>query len=228
MNKQRAYKRVGITGGMGSGKSVVSRVLRSMGYAVYDADAHSKWLCDYSVPLRAELTSAFGVELFKNGGLDRKLFASLIFSDTEKLALANRIIHPYVVNDFLTYCRHKVGEPDLFDDGDENRMDGMVRFGDERDEKKRRVLFVESAILLQCPLRDVTDVNVLVKTGLEERLRRVSMRDGCDREQALRRMNAQMREDAMMAECGFVIHNEEGDKILPQIEEMLSFVVKNH
>ncbi len=95
---------IGVTGGIGSGKSVVCDIFRLHGVPVYDADKEAKELNDTSPVIRAELSRHFGEGLYREGRLDRKAFASIIFQDKQKVAVANAIIHPELAKDFLKWC----------------------------------------------------------------------------------------------------------------------------
>ncbi len=97
----------GITGGIGSGKSVVSQLFRLQGVPVFDADKEARQLNDTSPLIRRELTALFGKELYAGGKLNRPLLASLIFGDKKKVAAVNAIVHPVLARSFLEWCsRH--------------------------------------------------------------------------------------------------------------------------
>lgn len=192
--------RVGITGGIGSGKSVISKILRSMSYKVYDADDRAKYLCDNDINLKNKLIESFGCIYNEDGMLDRKKFAAIIFNDKKKLAEANGIIHPVVVKDFIKYT------------AEEDSKDGII--------------FVESAILLECPLKDTVDKVLTVRANTSVRLERVVSRDYCTKEQAIARMNAQMNDAIMTSDSNYVIDNDDDKLLIPQIEKMICEINK--
>ncbi len=212
---------VGITGGIGAGKSVVSGILRSMGYAVYDADAASKALCDNDEALRTRLIQAFGPSVYDGTRLNRFVFAQIIFQDETQRAKAESIIHPEVVNDLMAFARHVVSLPALFDGARyENFLLGDRCCGD------RSIVFVESAILMSSPLKDVTRLNVLVKASEECRTRRALVRDSSSLEEVKRRIAVQKSESELLPYCHFVIDNNDNIELLPQIIELLRFLNK--
>ena len=100
---------IGITGGLGSGKSVVARLLALQGIPVYIADDESKRLTAHSPLIRQPLTELFGDALYTDEGLNKSLLASLIFSDAENLKRVNAIIHPVVSQDFQQWVQRQSG-----------------------------------------------------------------------------------------------------------------------
>ena len=93
-------RRIGITGGIGSGKSVVSRLLRIMGYSVYDTDSEAKRLMESSLEVVQKLSECFGRDIYHNGRLNRGLLSSRVFGKSDKIVLLNSIVHPVVRFDF--------------------------------------------------------------------------------------------------------------------------------
>ncbi len=96
--------KLGITGGIGSGKSTVATLLELHGIPVYNADKEAQKLNNTSADIRRKLTQHFGIELYEENILNKKKFAEIIFNDPKKLALANSIIHPEVLNHFNSWC----------------------------------------------------------------------------------------------------------------------------
>lgn len=94
---------VGITGGIGAGKSIVCRVFGTLGVPVYDADSRAKWLMNHSEPLKTGIQSIFGKDSFTNGSLNREWLASRIFHDPDLLTQMNQLVHPAVAKDFETW-----------------------------------------------------------------------------------------------------------------------------
>ncbi|MBQ2591557.1 MAG: dephospho-CoA kinase [Paludibacteraceae bacterium] len=189
-------RRVGITGGIGSGKSVVSKALRAMGYKVYDADSNSKRLCATNEALKNALTNAFGNIYNEDGTLNKALFASIIFNDAAQLAKANAIIHPFVTKDFLEWS--------------------------ERVFSNNGIVFVESAILIESELKNHVEKVINVSTDENERLSRIIKRDRCTEESARARINSQMPERKRAEAADFIIMNGDDDFITPQIEKLLT------
>ena len=96
-------RRIGITGGIGSGKSVVSRLLRIMGYSVYDTDSEAKRLMESSLEVVQKLSECFGRDIYHNGRLNRGLLSSRVFGESDKIVLLNSIVHPVVRFDFYRW-----------------------------------------------------------------------------------------------------------------------------
>lgn len=98
-------RRIGITGGIGSGKSVVSRLLRIMGYSVYDTDSEAKRLMESSLEVVQKLSECFGRDIYHNGRLNRGLLSSRVFGESDKIVLLNSIVHPVGPLRFLSMVR---------------------------------------------------------------------------------------------------------------------------
>ena len=100
--------RIGLTGGIGSGKTVVSTLLGVMGIPVYDSDDRTKELYDSDESLKAALTARFGESLYAEGRLNRSLLASIIFTDIEALSFINKVVHPIVEADYRKWAEQKL------------------------------------------------------------------------------------------------------------------------
>ncbi|MDR2496850.1 MAG: dephospho-CoA kinase [Tannerellaceae bacterium] len=187
--------RIGITGGIGSGKSVVASLLRIMEIPVYDADEQSKRLLNSSAELRAQLTDLLGPEIYRNDMLDRRLMASLIFSDAELLRKVGELVHPAVGRHFLEWASQQTAS---------------------------EACAIESAILFESGFRTTVDVSLMVTAPVELRIRRVMSRDGSDRQQAEQRMRHQMPEAEKVKLADYVIVNDDIQAVIPQLENILS------
>lgn len=157
---------IAITGGIGSGKSVVSRVLDAMGYEVYDCDSRARGIIDNSGEILLEIAGRISGDVIdENGVLDRKALASIVFSDSAKLEILNDITHGAVRRDLAEW---------------KNRRRGG-----------NRPVFVETAILYQSGIDRMVDEVWEVTAPIEERVARVMARDGIDREAVCRRIESQ-------------------------------------
>lgn len=185
---------VGLTGGIGSGKSYVAQVLRSLGYPVYDCDTRAKALYNEDADLKAQLIGLWGADLYDatTGLLVRQRLAEVIFADKEALSLVNSLVHPRVRADFEAWKR-----------GEEAR-------GAE-------VVFLESAIIVGSPLEQMIDELWAVVADDALRLQRAMMRDGASEEAIRSRMAHQASQEALMARSRHSIHNNLAQPILPQI-----------
>ena len=191
------YK-VGITGGIGSGKSTVCRILAEHGVAIYDADSSAKELMATSAALRAAIIENFGAESFNAEGLNRAYLATRVFSDAEQLKVLNGLVHPAVIADFEVWAEQQEGHYVVF----------------------------ESAILFEAKLEDRVDVTVAVMAPEELRVERVMGRDGATKEQVLARIKNQMSDDerADRAKYGVVnIDVEELEEDVEQLHRRLSY-----
>lgn len=185
-------KLFGITGGIGSGKSVVSSVLKLMGFAVYDCDSRAKWLMNTSQDIKNGLTAIFGDEVYAGGMLNRQLLGSKIFSNKESLDKINSIVHPVVKQDLTEWC----------------------------DTQNNSICFVESAILYESGLDSMVAGVINVSAPEELRIRRVMARSGLSAQQVRARISNQNKVSHDMAKEYEVI-NDEMTPILPQIVRFL-------
>ena len=191
------YK-VGITGGIGSGKSTVCRMLAERGVALYDADSRAKELMSTSEALRSKLIENFGAETFNADGLNRQYLAAKVFNDAEQLRLLNSLVHPAVIADFEAWSEGQVGQYVVF----------------------------ESAILFEAGLEDRVDVVVAVMAPETVRVERVMARDGHTREQVVARIKNQMSDDERSDRAKYSIVNidiEELEEDVEQLHRRLSY-----
>ncbi len=184
---------IGITGGIGSGKSLVARLLRMYGFRVYDSDTRAKSLYDEDAALRAEMVRLFGERIYAAGRLDRARLASVVFADASKLAQLDALVHPAVFRDFARW-RAAHAEP---------------------------TVFVESAILLQTDFRTLVDRVVVVDAPTDVRVARAVQRDGATVAAIERRCRAQMSSADMRAQADFVIENDGRQSLLEQVDALV-------
>lgn len=190
--------RLGITGGIGSGKSVVSKVLRLMGIPVYDCDSKAKELMRNDPDLRKSLIGIAGKDVYNDdGGINVKYLSSFLFSDKGNRALVDSVVHPCVKSDFL-------------------------RWTDERDET---LVGVESAILFEAGLNLIVDNTVMVYAPEPLRVTRVMKRNGCSQDEAMARIHAQMPDEKKKLLADFVICNDDSEPVLLQLEKMIKQIV---
>lgn len=186
-------KLVAISGGIGSGKSVVSDVLRVMGFPVYDCDAMAKSLMDNSPEIKAKLKEVFGDSVVQDGIIDRKQLAGLVFGNGAALEQLNGIVHPGVVNDVLMWYSAQ----------------------------KSSLSFVETAILKESGLVDVVDAVLAVCADKETRISRVERRNGLTRKAVLDRMAMQNDGVVFKGLPVYSIDNNGDMAIIPQIDSLL-------
>ncbi|MCQ2384084.1 MAG: dephospho-CoA kinase [Paludibacteraceae bacterium] len=183
---------VGITGGIGSGKSVVSRLLNMLGYPVYDSDSKAKRLNDTDEEVKRALTLAFGSDLYENGLLNRPKLASLIFQSDSNRQLVNAIIHPAVKRDFLRWAEAQNSD----------------------------IVFLEAAILYESGFDAFMNKVVAVAAPEQVRIQRAMKRDNATEQQIVNRLRAQMSQDVLESKADFVVVNDGIQPLLPQIEAL--------
>ena len=187
---------VGITGGIGCGKSVVSKIIGLMGYPVYDSDKNAKKIVDESDEIRAGLISRFGTEIYNGTKLNRKLLAEKIFSDNEARSFVNSLIHPAVLKDFI-------------------RWSGLNL-------KKVDVVFIESAILFESGFNKYVDKILLVISTDKLRIERIRKRDNALISEIRKRIQSQIPQKELIKKSDFIIKNDEKRSLLQQIRLFLA------
>lgn len=182
--------KVGVTGGIGSGKSTVCHVLRILGVETFNADEEARKLLNDDAGARTEVMARFGGGLYADGELDRKLLASLVFTDARALADLNAIVHPRVRTAFATWAEKRKTHP---------------------------YVVMEAAILLGSGGAALLDHIVVVTCPAEERQRRVMLRDGSDAGQVAARMRQQLSDEAMAKGADALIVNDGNHLVIPQV-----------
>ena len=186
---------IGLTGGIGSGKSVVSHLLRLMDVPVYDCDSEAKRLMLQSDAIREALIEAVGPEVYlPNGLLNKAYLAAYMFGDEERVNEVNRIVHPVVRADFKQWAK----------------LSG------------RRVVAVESAILFEAGMESDVDKVWLVHAPEDVRLRRAVRRDASSEEAVRSRMQSQQTDEGFLLRADRVISNNGDRSLIQQVVELLS------
>lgn len=186
-------KLVGLTGGIGSGKSTVASLLRVMGYPVYNSDDRARYLQSNDQELIDETVNLLGEEVLDNGRLNRALIAEKVFGNPELLKKLNALVHPRVKEDFL------------------NWLNGL----------NAQIVFKESALLIETGSHSECDYVVVVSAPEEVRIERVVLRDETGRRDILQRMKHQMPEDEKLGVADFIVQNDGRIAIIPQVEHIL-------
>lgn len=196
------YK-VGLTGGIGSGKSKVAEFLRDREVAIYDSDSRAKELMMSNEALREALIAEFGQECYTADGINRAWLAQRVFNNEAELARLNAIVHPAVMRDFAEWAEAQEGN----------------------------YVVLESAILLEAGLESHVDVVVAVMAPMELRLERAMLRDGAKREQIEERMRNQMSDEERTDRAKYAIVNidlEELEEDVEQLHRRLCYDSKPH
>jgi dephospho-CoA kinase len=188
--------KLGLTGGIGSGKSVVASLFEITGIPVYIADTESKRLADTSPVIRKGLTCLFGENIYRNGALDKKRLASLIFNDKEALHCVNAIIHPEVNRDFLQWASLQ----------------------------QTLVCAIETAILFESGFDKHVDLSVMVYAPLELRIERVAIRDKAPCDEITRRIHNQLPDEIKKERADFIIYNDGKQPLIPQVKKLIQSI----
>jgi dephospho-CoA kinase len=172
--------KVGLTGGIGSGKSTVSKILISKGFSVYNSDNRAKWLMNNNDNLKSNIISIFGNKAYLKGSLNRKYLSDKIFNDSLKLKALNNLVHPLVAIDFKNWLLHQ---------------------------KSKDFVFKEAAILIESGAYKEMDKIIVVSCPENIRLERVLKRDGNSPELVKKRMQNQISETEKINHADFVVKN---------------------
>lgn len=185
---------IGVTGGIGSGKSVVSRLLRLMGVPVYDCDSEAKRLMHQTTGIREMLVALVGGGVYDSDGrLDRSYLASFMFGNPDRVAQVNRIVHPVVRADFRRWAQ-KTG---------------------------RAVVAVESAILFEAEMDADVDAVWVVCAPEDVRVQRAMWRDGTSEEAVRSRMQCQLAEEEYARRASALIRNDGRCSLIAQARHLL-------
>jgi dephospho-CoA kinase len=186
-------KIIGLTGGIGTGKTMVAEYFKSLGIPVYIADKEARQLMTSDNIINA-LSNEFGKEILENGILNREKLAKLVFNDSKKLQKLNSIVHPEVKKHFENWV-----------------------------EKHKNYPFVvkEAAILFESGSYKYCDTIITVTAPLETRLQRVMKRDKTDRESVLKRIENQWTDEQRIAKSNYVIHNLSVESTKKQVDKIL-------
>lgn len=185
---------VGITGGIGSGKSVVSKILKIIGYPVYDSDTEARRLNEQDPDVKQQLMAAFGEDIYADGNLNKPKLASLIFQSDENRLLVNSIVHPAVKRDFLQWAERQQTD----------------------------IVFLEAAILYESGFNEFMNKVVAVTAPEDVRVQRAMKRDNATEQQVVNRIHSQMNQDELARMADYVVVNDNCLPLLPQVEALVN------
>jgi dephospho-CoA kinase len=192
--------KIGLTGGIGSGKSTVARIFEVLGIPVYYADESAKRLMNENEELKKGIIRLFGQEAYSNGILDRTHISSQVFDNKEKLEQLNALVHPATILDAEKWML----------------------------QQKTPYIIKEAALIFESGSREQLNFVIGVYAPQSLRIQRVMQRDKITREQVLDRLKNQINEDIKMKLCDFVIVNDEKQLLTPQVialhEKLLGMV----
>ncbi len=181
--------KIGLTGGIGSGKTTVAKVFELLNIPVYYADEASKRLYHTDKELMAKIKEHFGEDVYADNQLNRAKLAALVFDKPDQLLLLNSLVHPPTIKDAQDWMNKQIGPYSI----------------------------KEAALIFESGSNSGLDYVIGVKTPQHLRIKRVMERDGITSEAVVTRMNRQMDEDQKMQLCDFIIENNEEQMIIPQV-----------
>jgi dephospho-CoA kinase len=190
--------RVGLTGGIGSGKTTVAKIFEMLNVPVYYADDASKRLYHTDKDLIASIKKHFGEDVYTGDQLNRTRLAAIVFSDPEKLDLLNQLVHPPTIRDAEEWMKRQTAP----------------------------YVIKEAALLFESGSASGLDYIIGVKAPSHYRIKRVMERDGLTREEILHRANRQIDEDIKMRLCDYVIVNNDQELVIPQVLELHDQLLK--
>lgn len=183
--------RVGITGGLGSGKSTASAIFEMLDVPVYYADKEAKRLMSENIDLRNAIIEKFGERSFRDGHPDRSYLAGMVFNDPVKLAALNALVHPVTIADSEKWMQDRQAEGYPY-------------------------VLKEAALIFESGSNIQLDYVIGVESPPELRIQRVMERDGLNEKQVKDRISRQMDEEQKMKQCDFILINDEHHLLVPQ------------
>lgn len=185
--------KVGITGGIGSGKTTVAKMFAEKGIPIYNADMRAKHLMTFDKLLKAEITAAFGKKVYhRNGRLNRKTLASIIFNDKSKLAVINSLVHPAVARDGSAWFKAQ----------------------------KTTYAIKEAALMIESGSHKELDILIVVTADIEERIKRVQRRDKASIKEVEARINNQISDAERLVHADYVIDNNDLNMLREQVDAL--------
>lgn len=189
---------IGLTGGIGSGKSTVLQLLKEFGAVTFIADDEAKKLMNTNAVLISEIKILFGDEAYLNGELNSSFISSIVFKDKEKLAALNKLVHPKVRAHFKQIVATT----------------------------NASFVIYEAAILFESGSNELCDYIITVTANIEERIRRVMKRDGVSKEQIEDRMRNQLNDEFKIKKAHFVVNNEAINDTKIQVNTIFELLLK--
>lgn len=192
-------KIVGITGGIGSGKSTVASIFQSLGYAIYEADSRAKYLMNHDQGLIQQIKSNFGEAAYSDEGLNRPYLAGIVFNNSDKLNILNSIVHPATGKDYLNW-KAEISKTN-----------------------QKAFAFKEAAILYESGAYLGVDAVLAVYASKNTRIDRTQKRDGATADEIKARMNKQWPERKKCIRANYVIYNDGIHPLSHQIRTAIQF-----
>jgi len=181
--------KIGLTGGIGSGKSTVAKIFETLGIPVYYADDAAKELMNTDPDLKELIIKNFGSNVYTDNKLNRSYLASIVFADKLKLEILNSLTHPATINAANEWIALQKGP----------------------------YIIKEAALLFESDAHKHLDAIIGVSSPIALRMKRVMQRDNLTEEDVQKRINRQMDEAEKMRRCDYIIHNDESTLLIPQV-----------
>lgn len=190
---------IGVTGGIGSGKSYICRIISSLGFPVYNCDAEAKKLMNTNKYIINSLKQLIGENSYDSeGNLNKPIIAQFLFANEENAHKINSVVHPVVKEDFRSWASAQNAD----------------------------LIFMESAILFESGFNDVVDNVITITAPPETRIERTIRRDNTTREQVIARINQQMQDEERVRLSDYIICNNTNDNVEQQIKTIIETLSK--
>ena len=183
---------IGLTGGIGSGKSVVAKVFATLGIPVFNADDEAKRIMQSSIEIKTKLIEQFGTDIYNAHGLDKEKLASIVFNDSFQLQLLNAIVHPVTIQAAKDWAAKQTSP----------------------------YVIKEAALIFESGAADGLFKVIGVTAPITIRIHRVMQRDGITKDQVDARMRNQISDTIKMRLCDYVIENNNQQMVIPQVLEI--------
>ena len=192
--------KIGITGGMGSGKSFVCSIIENLGYPIFYSDKEAKWLMENNASLIAEMKKIVGNNAYTNNKINKEEIRKYIFDSAEKRKKINEIVHPAVAQHFDHWAQQF---------------------------KSNSLLFNESALLIETGSYKRFDKIILITASQDVKIKRLIQRENVSKEEIRMRMNSQLSDEVKKDHADYIIENNETDFLLPKIFTIIDQLKKD-
>jgi dephospho-CoA kinase len=192
--------KIGITGGMGSGKSFVCSIIENLGYPIFYSDKEAKWLMENNASLIAEIKKIVGNNAYTNNKINKEEIRKYIFDSAEKRKKLNEIVHPAVTQHFDYWAQQF---------------------------KSNSLLFNESALLIETGSYKRFDKIILITASQDVKIKRLIQRENVSKEEIRLRMNSQLSDEVKKDHADYIIENNETDFLLPKIFTIIDQLKKD-
>lgn len=191
-------KKIGLTGGIGSGKTTISKIFQMLGTPIYNSDEAAKKILKNNSLAKNQILQYFGQKVLTNNKFDNKKIADIIFKQKEKLKIINSIIHPLVTNDFKAWCENQ----------------------------KTKYIIKESALIFKSNTHKELDHIIFVKSPLKLRIQRIKNRDGKNESEIFSIIKNQSSDEFLEKKCDYIITNDENSFLTEQILRLHEIFIK--